>query len=143
MNKKDKELLLKELSARLSYGVMCKVEHRIGTFVVTDLYNKGNYVCGFFKEDNHSHGYHIEEVKPILRPMSTMTKEERKEMGDILNNCGLSPYGEIKASGEDNMLRCTAKQSFLFLNYMYSKHFDINHLIDEGLAYEMPEEMYK
>lgn len=136
MDKKDKELLLRDLSGRLPYKPFVRLGKK-EVCVLTGI--DGDKV--YLNIDTDS--FDIESIKPILRPMSTMTKEERKEMGDILNNCGLSPYGEIKASGEDNMLRCTAKQSFLFLNYMYSKHFDVNHLIDEGLAYEMPEEMYK
>ena len=136
MDKKNKELLLRDLSGRLPYRPFVRLGKK-EVWVLTGI--DGDKV--YLNIDTDS--FDIESIKPILRPMSTMTKEERKEMGDILNNCGLSPYGEIKASGEDNILRCTAKQSFLFLNYMYSKHFDVNHLIDEGLADEMPEEMYK
>ena len=132
MNKKDKELLLKELSARLSYGVMCKVEHRIGTFVVTDLYNKGNYVCGFFKEDNYSHGYHIEEVKPYLRPMSTMTKEERNEYHSYCDYY----YGKYFDTVES-------------IDWLNKKMFDYRTdeegktMIEKGLALKAPEGTYK
>lgn len=134
MKQEDKELLLKDLCARLPYGFII---HRYSDN--RDIVIESNDIDVFAHFLEYSEG---EDFKPYLRPMSTMTKEERKEMGDILINCELSPYGEIKESGEDNILRCTAKQSFLFLNYMYKKHFDINHLIDEGLALEAPEGMY-
>lgn len=131
MDKKNKELLLKGLSARLPYGVMCKVEHRIGTFVVTDLYNKGNYVCGFFKEDNHSHGYHIEEVKPYLRPKSSMTKEERNEYHSYCDYY----YGKYFDTVES-------------IDWLNKKMFDYRTdeegktMIEKGLALQAPEGMY-
>ena len=71
MNKKDKELLLKDLCARLPYGVI--VEDRNGTHTL----NYGNTEL------------YTEHIKPYLRPLSSMTKEEYEELKEIaafLNN---------------------------------------------------------
>lgn len=165
MELSEKELLLKDLSARLSYNVRVHVklygdysdgisEHdfvlnEIDTRYPSNCYWIGGEQlrgCSEFGSGTTDFAVDIDdedqELKPYLRPMSSMTKEERAELGDIIKTCGLSPYREITESGEDNLLCCTVKQAFLMLNYLYSKHFDINHLIDSGLAIEAPEGMY-
>lgn len=62
----------------------------------------------------------MENIKPYLRPMSSMTKEEKKEYNKLL--CWRSP-----------------KKVFDWLN---AHHFDYRGLIKKGLALEAPKEMY-
>lgn len=76
MEPEDKELLFKDLSARLPYHVWCKVWLKDGTTEEGPLdleHNYGNVLQDAFF-------YHeIKEIKPYLRPMSSMTEEEKKE----------------------------------------------------------------
>ena len=156
MEKEDRELLIKDLSARLAYGVMIQIPvtsyiKNIPNSIIDDILigldvhdGTFNYGSGyaFCKEDRLFTRKGDPRIKPYLRPMSSMTREERAELDEVIKSCGLSPYGEIKDCGEDNILRCTAKQAFLMLNYLYSKHFDVNHLIDKELALVAKEGMY-
>lgn len=72
MTQENKELLLKDLSARLPYGVMCAC----GKFNA-----QLKLVCpdGDYCVLQHS-PYEIETIKPYLRSMSSMTEEERDEL---------------------------------------------------------------
>ena len=76
MNQEDKELLLKDLCARLPYGV--KVQHQEENYLeevqtvehISRQYGEieTNSVLGF-----------VDDFKPYLRPMSSMTLEELEE----------------------------------------------------------------
>lgn len=116
--KKKKELLLKDLCARLPYGVQYKDAHgykmRINiwspefhTALNTILYDK----------------------KPslYLRPMSSMTEEEKKEY-DVF--C-CKPYLGIDETTASN-----------FIDWLNKKHFDYRGLIEKSLALEAPGGMY-
>ena len=66
-----------------------------------------------------------EEGIPYLRPMSSMTKEERK----IYMEIGSHLCGEIVAK--------------TMIDWLNEHHFDYRDLIEKGLALEAPEGMYK
>lgn len=75
MTKENKDLLLKDLCARLPYGVK----------IATSLYQYGNVStikgivgekCYFNDNPRYDGDCPIEEVKPYLRPMSSMTGVE-------------------------------------------------------------------
>ena len=75
LNTFDKELLLKDLCARLPYGV--KVN---GVFL---NYNKDNGKILYEKCDkefNYEHLNRYETLKPYLFPLSSMTEEQKKEI---------------------------------------------------------------
>ena len=78
MEKKDRQLLIKDLSARLPYGV------RIREY--NDEYGWHDGVLSTITNDYFSKGEpsiegdcinRVEDVKPYLRPMSSMTEEEK------------------------------------------------------------------
>ena len=71
-------------------------------------------------DDGTTNLYSVEDVKPYLRPMSSMTEEEYQEFG----------Y---------DVLRYTPRE----LDWLNEHHFDYRGLIEKGLAIEAPEGMYK
>ena len=78
MTQEEKDLLLKDLTARLPYGVKCAVFedtsiHRLSGVVHYELY----FEELDWKEYDGFAG--IQYCKPYLRPMSSMTEEQRKE----------------------------------------------------------------
>ena len=110
MNKEEKELLLKDLCARIPYGVMvCEdyYEHK-RTLPILD--------CGVFFIIDHT-----ERVKPFLRPMSSMTEEEKIE------------YCEL----QDRFL-CSSQypvtNAFEMFDWLNAHHFDYRGLIEKGLG---------
>ena len=118
MKQEDKELLLKDLCARLPYGVICYNSDTESNFKLCDV---ADIDSGYPTFD---YGYgELETVKPYLRPMSSMTEEEEEEY-DRLNvyELGLFPHTE---------------EAFDWLN---AHHFDYRGLIDKGLAIEVTKE---
>lgn len=104
-----------------------------------------------------SDSFRIESIKPYLRPMSSMTEEEREDFwysvldmdwrGDLYceddeemetapfpfteNNCGFYL---------DNFY---LHNSFAVIDWLNAHHFDYRGLIEKGLALKTPEGMYK
>lgn len=116
MTPEEKELLLKDLSARIPYQPLCK---KIDT---EDDFCECDGPLGYSLRDFVGNNVII---KPYLRPMSSMTEEEENEYRAI--NCyeGLFPHNEDA------------------LDYVLEHHFDYRGLIDKGLALEASEGMYE
>ena len=117
MTKEEKELLMKDLSARLPYGVICQYIKSDGETM--DMVFKGK------------HFDYSMICKPYLRSVSTMTMEEQFQLGKLL---GAAAYNLLK--GEYSSLK-------ELLEYSYKNHIDLFGLIPKGLALEAPEDMYK
>lgn len=88
MRTKDKQLLLKDLCGRLPYGVKGVVIHYdeetnepsnvIG--VCRGINYLGQVEFFYLDMEGAFNRFPIEDFKPYLRPMSSMTEEEKKEM---------------------------------------------------------------
>lgn len=142
MKQEDKELLLKDLSARLPYGV--KVlnttykNHDIQTIlgVVEDkiiMVEEYNSVRGDDFEYSSMTHYtgRIESVKPYLRPMSSMTEDENKERKQLGILCAINGNHERIFDGFGNESVDTQLKALDWLN---AHHFDYRGLIEKGLA---------
>ena len=119
MTNEERQLLLKDLCGRLPYHIM--VEYR-GTNV--DL-------------TQYARSVKIENCKPYLRPMSSMTEEEKKERDFY---CGYKPYYEEEDCGERYITEYDMPD---YIDFLYEHHLDFRGLIEKGLAIEAPEDMYK
>ena len=118
MTQEDKELLLKDLCARLPYSVQCcaKNNHKISGSLV-----------GIIGENVHvfssGHGvFSINVIKPYLFPLSSMTEEEKEEY------CQLQQRVIYNSNGVIN------EDVTKYINWCYKKHLDINNLIPMKLA---------
>lgn len=69
--------------------------------------------------------YYVEEIKPYLRPMESMTNEE---------------IDEIEKSGLDDPQ--SLEEIFRMIDWLNSHHFDYRDLIKKGLALTAKEGMY-
>lgn len=134
MTQEEKSLLLKDLCARLPYGVKCKWEHEYegktytGGGILCDIDhvktpNGYRYWDCYFEDEDDD--IPIELVKPYLRSMASMTEKERKHWRDI----------SLSRPDWDFTARC--------LDWLNSRHFDYRGLLERGLALEATEEMYK
>lgn len=120
ITQEDKELLLKDLCSRLPYGVMCRMRHGGFETIEEDKLT----AIGLFQ--------FIEEgleCVPYLRPMSSMTKEEKA----IYSNYKIVVRG-LGIVFEYNLDFVT--------EWLLKHHFDYRGLIDKGLALEAQEGMY-
>ena len=120
MTQEDKELLLKDLCARLPYKIA--VEDEYGDTLYLDY------------KDAHFEHYvnNILEgnVKPYLFPMSSMTEEQTDSwrdywFPDLITSTKVN-YPESK-----KYLAISHSKS---IEWLYKHHFDVNGLIPKGLA---------
>ena len=124
MTTEEKELLLKDICARIPHGVKCNA-------VLKQVDGSLKSVFGTFKGYNGwatvgNNLVDIETVKPYLRPMSSMTEEEKKEF---------IKFRWTTHDGEPRM--------YEWCDYAIAHHFDFRGLIEKGLALEASEGMYK
>jgi hypothetical protein len=127
MAQEDKELLLKDLSARLPYGVKCNVKYIINneTTYGEDVESECIDIIKRISFDTYSvytewlgHESVIEDIKPYLRPMSSMAEEEKEEL---------------------RTLKWTKLEHYT-VDWLNAHHFDYRGLIEKGLAIEVTEE---
>ena len=123
---KEKELLLQDLSARLPYGV--KLHCISNTMACIGPYTLDTIVLDRFCNKNTKY-VPIDEVKPYLFPLSSMTDEQKQEYTYIVNYIS-SDDTESWKEGEFIYV-----EQFTQLMYFYHiNHFDYRGLIEKGLA---------
>ena len=133
MKQENKELLLRDLCARLPYGVKVKLGDNPNIF---DLEYRIKFAVMYGDSDKLEDILDIINIKPYLFPLSSLTEEQRNNICDLLLDTQkkFSPYGEINTKGCDNLFISSVKQSNALINYCLTNHLDINGLIEEGLA---------
>lgn len=122
MTQEDKNLLLKDLCARLPYDVKGIItfngDKDIFTIIgISNILVLSNTEC-----------CHIEDFKPYLRSLSNMTKEEEKE------------YAEIVVKSQNSTYENNESATTIVNDWYLSKGFDVRGLIPKGLALEVTEE---
>lgn len=90
MTREQEELLLKDLCGRLPYGVVIQekcVEHD-ETFLPNEEVDRlvNIDVCDGTLMTNGGSFYHVDEVKPYLFPLSSMTEEQKREEYKLMNS---------------------------------------------------------
>lgn len=121
MIQEQKDLLLKDLSARLSYGVKFESENAERVYFI-DTSDDEIYI----------NGTNIEDVKPYLFPLSSMTDEQRLEI-EILTNgtIGIDQDSLWDLTGYSELNIITTLE---LIQWLYKNHFDVYGLIEKGLA---------
>ena len=122
MTQEETQLPLKDICARLPYGVIIEITSWGGT--VGASYDM-RLDAGLLADLLHSE----DDFKPYLRPMSSMTDEERKEY--------------FLTWEEEPLERRVRIPSISTNDWLNEHHFDYRGLIPMGLALEAPADMYK
>ena len=137
MTQENKELLLKDLSARLPYGVK-------GVRPYTDKIATLHFIIPKCKIPNDGSTFielefddldccPIDEFKPYLRPMSSMTEEERNEYFHTkMQECERVALAEVYRPEAISIV----------FDWLNAHHFDYRGLIEKGLALEATEDVY-
>lgn len=142
MKQEDKELLLQDLSARLPYGVKALYYGSEEKVLTVDTI-EAIYIQPSVEIVIGQYGLELDEVKPYLRPMSSMTEEEKKEFIEyagyeieesvngrhyeyyLKDFCGTPNNPSVNANGVD---------------WLNKKMFDYRGLILKSLAIEVTED---
>lgn len=135
---KDISLLTADICARIPYGVMLSYDGEYGQepepFPLID--------CNGVTVNSM---YEVGGIKLYLRPMSSMTEEEKKELS--INYRWNICCGEIRIHYHsegywDDDTECQTNEFLELIDWLNSHHFDYRGLIEKGLALEAPEGMY-
>ena len=118
MTQENKELLWKDLCARLPYNVICQVEFK----------ENGNYnskvmlLSGIFTDEAYfttkGGSIYSNEYKPYLFPLSSMTEEQKQEYQYITERWMHDSSYSISDS----------------IDWLNAHHFDYRGLIEKSLA---------
>ena len=127
MTQEQKELLLKDLSARLQYGVKIQVNDKIESL-------QGINVLDTVVEYGSCLSSDIEEVKPYLFPFSSMTAEQLFEVQEILGKNEIEIDDGFLHIVDSDRNTITYLEILALLEWFYKNHFDIYGLIPMGLA---------
>lgn len=134
MTTEERILLLKDLSGRLPYGVKIRTYSSINNFIN----NCGETIDEVLTYEN------IVKIpfnsRPYLRPMSSMTEEEKFKC-PVCANFEDWRYGSIDLNAYNTELDITLVYNYI--DWLNEHHFDYRGLIEKGLALEAPEGMYK
>lgn len=123
MTQEERQLLIKDLAGRLPYNVVvgCTEDDEPDTF----------FKCILSGEMLQTIIYKTEyfNYTPFLRPMSSMTKEEKEEYDDLLmsidDGCENTDY--------------LPHSCMEYVDWLNEHHFDYRGLIEKGLAIEVTE----
>ena len=138
MTQEDKELLLKDLSARLPYKVVAQVTYKDSEgWKTEDRKVLGVYTDGQVYVDCVY--TNIENTKPYLRPISSMTEEEFEKLKTY---SGLKYEQLDLASYQNGAYKCLdfylsevpSYVVILVFDWLNSHHFDFRGLLERGLA---------
>ena len=129
MTQEDKELLFKDLCARLPYNVICQVE-----FKENGKYNsKVMLLSGIFTDEAYfttkGGSIYSNEYKPYLFPLSSMTEEQYNEFFSYYHNIEMDA---VKASGD--YLKAAYIGDDAKYSWLNKNHFDYRGLIEKSLA---------
>ena len=116
MTQEQKDLLIKDLCARLPYGVKVRYSS-YEKFITCTLHaiNPVYHIVDLWSKNGCFNPVDTSKIKPYLFPLSSMTEEQLLELSSI--------------SFENSI-----DSSIKTLNWYYKNHFDINGLIPMDLA---------
>lgn len=126
MTQEEKELLLKDLGARLQYKLRCCVFKLNGDIKENDdiLYGViGDSVVTLKSNEDECLMYY--QIKPYLRSPKNLNDDEKDYWNKLQHN--------LKLGGNINLM----------VDFYHSHHIDYRGLIPMGLAFEATEDMYK
>lgn len=134
MEKTDRELLIKEISSRLPYGIKAQVfgwdEEKGEVAIPLKVYyiNTDGYIS--FEHNHYDvESIYIEDCRLYLRPMSSMTEEEKKEY----NKTRIAKFRKA-GPGYRYDGWWEYYDTIASFDYLNSIHIDYRGLIPKGLA---------
>lgn len=140
MTQEQKELLLKDLCARLPYGVKIQIDLQSDIYppMICKVCNidfaetGGSFIGVEVLPDSYSE-YREFLCKPCLYPLSSITDEQEKELNKVYSDEAdlIAEHLKSDISGNIHTHRFNHQLS---LNWYLKNHFDINGLIPMGLA---------
>ena len=137
MTQEDKDLLLKDLTARLTYNVKAYVKnwskldrkYYKGVYTVESIHPSLNTIlaCSNKFSVEVILGYSDYDIKPYLFPLSSMTEEQKEEYRKV---CEL----DTEILSKHPMDGTPFPALYYSQDWLNKNHFDYRGLIEKGLA---------
>lgn len=143
MTQEQKELLIKDLCARLPYRPVIQIYYE-------DMVGSGYFNEIVWVVDNdepfHVNDAYIENIKPYLFPLESMTEEQKRELLELTGyeprceeSCGFDSWGfYVNIVGEykykDGQESIILYPDDIGIDWLNKNHFDYRGLIPKGLA---------
>ena len=127
MTKEERDYLFADVSARLPYSPIFDYGDDDGKVFKLGVINYEFLAHMYFQNVNNKDA---DMLRPYLRPMSSMTKEECEEC---------MPLFDVM---DDNYIP-HEEWSYRAFDWLNAHHFDYRGLIEKGLALEAPEGIYE
>lgn len=150
MNEEYKKLKLIDLCARLLYDVMVDYEGHIYILNEIDPACKDiDYITVRIQDVERlmcAKSVMIENIKPFLRSMSSMTEEEKEELKTLFDAEEITSDSICYLEGgtlEEYLSHISYSFCSKIIDWLNRHHFDYRGLIEKGLALEAPEGTYK
>ena len=127
MTQEEKQLLVKDICARIPFGLKCttKANSWQGAYPIKGYLDDKIFLdCHEYNEGDDE--WLVQNIVPYLRLLSIMTKKEKKE------------YDKLRMSFYKN----AKDASLVLIDWLNAHHFDYRGLIEKGLALAAPEGMY-
>ena len=140
MTQEDKELLLKDLCARLNTNLVCSIyrtdNQGIGyrNEILYGYCNIEGWDEFYFGKDCGISINYVSKIKPYLFSLSSMTREQIFEVQEILGKNEIEIEDGFLSIIDSSRNTITYLEILALLNLFYKNHFDINGLIPMGLA---------
>ena len=140
MTREEKELLLKDLCARLNTNLVCSIyrtdDQGIGyrNEILYGYCNIDGWNEFYFGEDCGISINDISKIKPYLFPLSSMTSEQLFEVQEILGKNEIEIGDGFLHIIDSDRNTITYLEILALLEWFYKNHFDVNNLIYMGLA---------
>ena len=132
MTQEQKELLLKDLCARLQYGVKCKSKYFANDTLSGIIIDEEETMFNFSVNDE---GFitqlYCSEFKPYLFPLESMSEEQKKYVTD---RWGINENFNFEIDPDWGKYFVELGDVLSFIDWCYENHLDINGLIPKGLS---------
>lgn len=130
MTQEHKELLFKDICARLPYGVIVETPKGKGHVCDINLTIFG-YEFGVNVNPTIRDNFSISYVKPYLFPFSSMTEEQKKYINDRWN---INENFDFEIDPNWGKYFVDLGDVVDYINWLNKNHFDYRRLIEKGLA---------
>ena len=124
MTKEQKELLIKDICARLPYGIKAQDYEDESPYIII------GYEDSYFS-DNDGRVHRWDNIKPHLFPLSSITKEQRDEFPFELSLLNAFINGHISLFEDEEL---SVDDITRMMDCLNRKHIDYRGLIPMGLA---------
>lgn len=137
MTQKDRELLIRDLCARLPYGIKCSFGVDDAVYEITGI----NPTCCGASEIQATHvessingDFKLNSCKPYLFPLSSITEEQKKELNKCVKQDYQKEYDNFVNNISNGVMKSIPMPNENVIEFYHKNYIDYRGLISKGLV---------